>query len=61
MEEDGASANNESLRTVKRTMNPRSLKNFRPWQKGESGNPGGRPRKPISDAYADHWNGWGSR
>ena len=26
-------------------MNPRSLKNLRPWQKGESGNPGGRPRK----------------
>src|SRR5215469_15393528 len=53
MEEDGASANNESLRTVKRTVNPRSIKNLRPWQKGESGNPGGRPRKPISDAYAD--------
>src|SRR5215469_7040614 len=53
MEEDGASANNESLRTVKRTVNPRSIKNLRPWQKGESGNPGGRPRKPISDAYTD--------
>jgi len=37
---------------VKRTVNPRSLKNLRPWQKGESGNPGG-PRKPISAAYAD--------
>ena len=38
---------------LKKRVNPRSLKNLRPWQKGESGNPGGRPRKPISDAYAD--------
>jgi uncharacterized protein DUF5681 len=35
---------------VKKTVNPRSLKNLRKWQKGESGNPGGRPRKPITEA-----------
>ena len=34
--------------------NPKSLKNLKaPWPKGISGNPSGRPRKPISDAYAD--------
>ena len=27
--------------------------NLRPWQPGQSGNPGGRPRrKPLSDAYS---------
>ena len=27
--------------------------NLRPWQPGQSGNPGGRPkRKPLTDAYA---------
>ena len=27
--------------------------NLRPWQLGQSGNPGGRPkRKPLTDAYA---------
>jgi hypothetical protein len=41
----------DSLRTVKKTLNPRSLKNLRPWSKGESGNPGGRPKqKPMLDA-----------
>jgi Family of unknown function (DUF5681) len=43
----------ESLRTVKRTVNPRSLKNLRPWKKGESGNPGGRPKRPVTEAYEE--------
>ncbi len=35
---------------MKKTVN-RSLKNLRSWQKGQSGNPGGRPKqKPILDA-----------
>ena len=38
-------AKKHSVRTPKRTPNPSSLKNLRPaWQKGESGNPGGRPK-----------------
>jgi hypothetical protein len=38
--------------TPKRTPNPKSLKNLRrPWKKGESGNPSGRPKRPISEAY----------
>jgi hypothetical protein len=42
---------NASVRTVKKTMNPHSLKNLRSWKKGESGNPGGRPkRKPMVEA-----------
>jgi hypothetical protein len=32
-------------------MNPRSLKNLRSWKKGQSGNPGGRPKKkPVLEA-----------
>ena len=32
-------------------MNARSRKNLRPWKKGESGNPGGRPKqKPLVEA-----------
>src|SRR5215831_4964973 len=27
----------------------RSLRNLRPWKKGTSGNPGGRPKKPLLD------------
>jgi len=38
--------------TPKRTPNPKSLNNLRqPWKKGESGNPSGRPKRPISEAY----------
>jgi uncharacterized protein DUF5681 len=38
--------------TPKRTPNPKSLKNLRqPWKKGESGNPCGRPKRPLTDAY----------
>lgn len=34
-------------------QHPNSLKNLRPpWKKGESGHPEGRPKRPISDAYA---------
>ena len=34
--------------------NLKSLKNLRPpWPKGQSGNPAGKTKKPISDAYAD--------
>jgi len=53
LETGRAMANNESLRTVKRTVNPRSQKNLRPWRKGQSGNPGGRPKTLISDASRD--------
>ena len=38
---------------MKRTVNPRSLKNLRPFRKGQSGNPGGRPKNVISDATRD--------
>jgi hypothetical protein len=32
---------------------PGKVENLRPWQPGQSGNPGGRPkRKPLTDAYA---------
>ena len=42
----------ESVRTPKRTPNPRSLKNLRaPWKPGESGNPGGCPRRALTEAY----------
>jgi hypothetical protein len=36
---------------VNKTVNPRSLKNLRPWRKGESGNPSGRPRRALTEAY----------
>lgn len=38
---------------MKKTVNPRSLKNLRPFKKGQSGNPGGRPKNLISDASRD--------
>ena len=34
-------------------MNPRSLRNLRPFQKGRSGNPGARPKSAISEATRD--------
>jgi len=41
-----------SLRTVKRTVNPKSLANLKPFQPGQSGNPGGRPKRDISAEIA---------
>jgi len=39
------------VRSPKKTPNPRSLKNLRePWEKGQSGNPSGRPKRPITEA-----------
>ena len=38
-----------SLRTVKRTVNPKSLANLKPFEPGVSGNPAGRPK----DVYAE--------
>ena len=38
---------------MKKRVNPRSLKNLRPWRKGHSGNPGGRPKNLVSDASRD--------
>lgn len=47
----------KSLRTEKkddkRGTNPNSLANLNPFQKGVSGNPGGRP-KLLSDAYREY-------
>src|SRR5271157_809947 len=42
-----------SDKTPKKAPHPNCLKNLcPPWQPGESGNPGGRPKKkPISEAY----------
>src|SRR5436190_23278783 len=34
-------------------VNPRSLKNLRPFARGMSGNPGGRPRKLLTEAYQE--------
>jgi hypothetical protein len=46
-------ASKDSAKTPKRTPHPNSLKNLRPaWQRGApSPNPGGRPRKLITEAY----------
>jgi len=38
---------------VKKKVNPRSLRNLRHFKKGQSGNPGGRPKNVISDASRD--------
>lgn len=41
------------VRAPKKTPNPRSLANLRPaWAKGESGNPGGRPKRDIAAEIA---------
>lgn len=47
--------NRDGNREKKRTQtNPNSLANLKPFQPGQSGNPGGRPkRKLISDALKD--------
>ena len=38
--------------TPKRTANPKSLKKLKPaWLPGESGNPSGRPKSEVTDAY----------
>ena len=51
--EDGFDPISSSLKTEKKTVNPRSLKNLRPFKPGQSGNPAGRPKKlPISDCLA---------
>jgi Family of unknown function (DUF5681) len=37
---------------LNRTRNPRSLQNLKPaWQPGESGNPSGRPKRALTEAY----------
>lgn len=38
---------------VKKKVNPHSLSNLRHFKKGQSGNPGGRPKNVISDASRD--------
>ena len=39
---------------MKKRVHPRSLRNLRPpWRKGQSGNPGGRPKTVLSDASRD--------
>lgn len=38
---------------MKKKVNHRSIANLRPWRKGQSGNPGGRPKKLITDAILD--------
>lgn len=38
---------------MKKRFNPRSLENLRPFRKGQSGNPGGRPKQLISEASRD--------
>ena len=38
---------------MKKKVNPRSLSNLRHFKKGQSGNPGGRPKNIISDASRD--------
>jgi hypothetical protein len=43
---------------MSRTQNPRSLENLRPWPKGESGNPGGRPRGFVTEIRRQTKNGF---
>jgi len=49
----GNRAKDKSLLTVKRTVNPRSLQNLKPYKPGESGNPKGRPPDILTDAYKE--------
>ena len=49
--------------TYKRGENPRSLANLKPWEKGESGNPSGRPWKHEGlrlavREYSDQMSKW---
>ena len=41
----------ESLRTVEKTVAGR-VENLKPWKPGESGNPGGRPKRDIASEIA---------
>jgi hypothetical protein len=44
---DGSTQNNEGIKDAR-------LANLRPWQPGQSGNPGGRPKKkPVTDLYEE--------
>jgi Family of unknown function (DUF5681) len=43
---------------MSRTQNPRSLQNLRRWPKGESGNPGGRPRGFVTEIRRQTKNGF---
>jgi Family of unknown function (DUF5681) len=43
---------------MSRTQNPRSLENLRQWPKGESGNPGGRPRGFVTEIRRQTKNGF---
>jgi hypothetical protein len=43
---------------MSRTQNPRSIQNLRYWSKGESGNPGGRPRGFVSEIRRQTKNGF---
>lgn len=41
-----------SLKTVKRTVNAKSLANLKPFQPGQSGNAGGRPKNDVAKEIA---------
>jgi hypothetical protein len=41
-----------------RTQNPNSIRNLRSWAKGESGNPGGRPRGFVTEIRRQTKNGF---
>jgi Family of unknown function (DUF5681) len=39
---------------MNKKSNPKSLANLKPWQPGQSGNPGGRPKRLLAEAYQTH-------
>jgi hypothetical protein len=41
-----------SLKTKSKTVNPKSLANLKPFQPGQSGNPGGRPKRDVASEIA---------